>query len=632
LLQNFGVGAFFWENPVTQTPPQATYQARLQQLTAQETALLQRDAWLAHARLACALLFVGLGVMAYQGFLAPQLLAVPAAIFVGLAVLHDRVIRAKGAVGRIKVFYQDGLLRLDYRHPPHAPLGPPLDGAHPYALDLDLFGATGLFGLLCTATTSAGQRTLAQWLAQPPTQVSTDSIVQRQQAVQALRSRLTLREDLSTLGERVRGTVHDDLLTHWAEAPAQLQTQGWHKRLWACHAALLAAGGGYALQLWGPGPALAVLAVQWGVGRAFRPHQIAITAALEEPRRELPVLAQVIARLRREPLPDSAALQAVLRPLHTGAAKKGGLGDVPAASAGAPSCSSDEAIAQLDRLGQWFDAQKNQLFAPLGWLLLWGPHFALWMERWRQQHGPQVRGWLTAVGEFEALLSLGGYAYERPDDVFAEVVDAQATLAPLFVGKALGHPLLPPDVGVCNDVHLDATHRLLIVSGSNMSGKSTLLRTVGLNAVLALCGAPVRARSLMLSPLRVGATLCIQDSLQTGTSRFYAELKRLRQLKEATTGPVPLLFLLDEILHGTNSHDRAVGAAALLQSLLGSNAIGLVTTHDLSLSRQAEVLQARNVHFADDWVDGALRFDYRMRDGVVQKSNALALMQQAGLL
>jgi DNA mismatch repair ATPase MutS len=187
-------------------------------------------------------------------------------------------------------------------------------------------------------------------------------------------------------------------------------------------------------------------------------------------------------------------------------------------------------------------------------------------------------------------------------------------------------------VGVCNDVHLDAAHRLLIVSGSNMSGKSTLLRTVGLNAVLALCGAPVRARSLMLSPLRVGATLCIQDSLHSGTSRFYAELKRLRQLKEATAGPVPLLFLLDEILHGTNSHDRAVGAAALLQSLLGSNAIGLVTTHDLSLSQKAEVLQARNVHFADDWVDGALRFDYRMRDGVVQKSNALALMQQAGLL
>jgi hypothetical protein len=560
----------------------------------------------------------------YQSLLAPQLLAVPAAVFVGLAVAHDKVIRAKNVLGRVKVFYQDGLLRLDYKHPPHAPLGPPLDGAHPYALDLDLFGSTGLFGLICTATTSAGQRTLAQWLAQPPTEVLTRSIVQRQQAVQALRNRLTLREDLSTLGERARRTVHDDLLTHWAEAPPQVQTQGWPRRLWACHAALLAAGGGYALQLWGPGPVLAVLAVQWGVGRAFVPHQIAITAALEEPRRELPVLAQVISRLRREPLQDSAALQAVLQPLNTGAEKNG--------SGTEPVCSSDAAIARLDRLGQWFDAQKNQLFAPLGWLLLWGPHFALWMERWRQLHGPQVRGWLGAVGQFEALLSLGGYAYERPDDVFAEVVEAQATLAPLFVGKALGHPLLPPDVGVCNDVHLDAAHRLLIVSGSNMSGKSTLLRTVGLNAVLALCGAPVRARSLMLSPLRVGATLCIQDSLHSGTSRFYAELKRLRQLKEATAGPVPLLFLLDEILHGTNSHDRAVGAAALLQSLLGSNAIGLVTTHDLSLSQKAEVLQARNVHFADDWVDGALRFDYRMRDGVVQKSNALALMQQAGLL
>ena len=186
---------------------------------------------------------------------------------------------------------------------------------------------------------------------------------------------------------------------------------------------------------------------------------------------------------------------------------------------------------------------------------------------------------------------------------------------------------------VRNDVRLGAPTRVLIVSGSNMSGKSTLLRTVGINAVLAQMGAPVRATSLRLSPLRVGATLRVQDSLREGRSRFYAEITRVRELADIARGPVPLLFLLDELFHGTNSHDRLAGATGVLRDLIAQGAIGLVTTHDMALAAMADSLDgaAANVHF-EDWFDGGeMRFDYRMKPGPVTRSNALALMRAVGL-
>jgi DNA mismatch repair ATPase MutS len=206
---------------------------------------------------------------------------------------------------------------------------------------------------------------------------------------------------------------------------------------------------------------------------------------------------------------------------------------------------------------------------------------------------------------------------------------------------ALGHPLLPAARIVRNDVLLSAAARLLVVSGSNMSGKSTLLRTVGTNAVLAFAGAPVRAQTLRLSPLAIGATLRIQDSLQEGRSRFYAEITRIRELADVARGPVdgtrgqprPLLFLLDELFHGTNSHDRLVGASGVLRSLIDRGAIGLITTHDLALTAIADNLgaHAANVHF-EEWFDaGEMRFDYRLKPGRVTRSNALALMRAVGL-
>jgi hypothetical protein len=252
-------------------------------------------------------------------------------------------------------------------------------------------------------------------------------------------------------------------------------------------------------------------------------------------------------------------------------------------------------------------------------------------SRGARRRGRRCRaGW--RCGEFEALSALAGYAWENPEDPFPDVVDEAG--GPRFEADALGHPLIPRESCVRNDVRLGGEHpQALVISGSNMSGKSTLLRTVGVNTVLALAGAPVRAGRLRLTPLSVGATLRIQDSLQTGTSRFYAEITRLRAIVDLTGGRPPLLFLLDEMLNGTNSRDRRTGAEAVLGWLVGHGAIGLVTTHDLALSQIADTLapRAANVHFEDHLEDGRIRFDYVCRPGIMTRSNALELMRAVGL-
>jgi DNA mismatch repair ATPase MutS len=287
------------------------------------------------------------------------------------------------------------------------------------------------------------------------------------------------------------------------------------------------------------------------------------------------------------------------------------------------------AIGRLHRLMELHDWEHNLIFAPFAATLQWGTHLAWAIEAWRARHGVHVRRWLDAVAEIEALSSLATYRYEHPADPFPEIIDGPAT----FDGEGLGHPLLPASRMVANEVRLVGQTRLLIVSGSNMSGKSTLLRTVGVNAVLAFAGAAVRAGKLRVTPLAIGATLRIQDSLQEGRSRFYAEITRIRHLSDAARGTPHLLFLLDELFHGTNSHDRLIGASGVLRRLVEHGAIGLVTTHDLAMTRVVDELAPRavNVHFDDWFAEGELRFDYVAKPGPVTRSNAIALMRAVGL-
>jgi DNA mismatch repair ATPase MutS len=253
-------------------------------------------------------------------------------------------------------------------------------------------------------------------------------------------------------------------------------------------------------------------------------------------------------------------------------------------------------------------------------------------EAWRRRWGSRMRDWIEVVSEMEALLSVAAYSYEHPADPFPEFVPQETSRA-FFDGADLGHPLIPSSKCVRNSIRLDETQRLVLISGSNMSGKSTFLRTVGINTVLALAGAPIRGKSLRLTPLAIGTRIRSADSLQEGRSSFFTEILQIRQVFELTHATTPLLFLFDELLEGTNSHDRRIGAEGLLRALLNHGAIGIVTTHDLALTEVAIPLGGvvRNKHFQDHVEDGKMRFDYKLQEGIVAKSNALALMRLIGL-
>jgi MutS domain V len=557
-----------------------------------------------------ALLAAGLVLawLAFKGLVAWWWLLPTVAVFLALAEVQARITQARRRSERAAALYEQGLDRLDDRWAGKGATGERfLKSSHLYAEDLDLFGHGSLFELLSIARTRAGEETLADWLLQP----STPEVVRaRQAAVTELRPRLDLREDLALLGEGVRSGEDAQALTGWAAAAP------WHiSRSMQVTATMLALLAVVTLILWIAGFGWIPFLVALIVGKAFalrlRDPVNRVISAVDAPGRDLTLLSEVLARLERERFssPRLVELRAAL--------------DVEGL---APS----QQIAKLNQLIDLLDARRNMIFAPFAIILLWPLQFAIRIERWRQSSGPAVARWLAAVGELEALGSLAGYAYEHPHDPFPELVEDGAC----FEGEGLGHPLIPESRNVRTDLRLSREReRVLIVSGSNMSGKSTLLRTVGTNAVLALAGAPVRARRLRLSPLQVGASIRIQDSLQAGASRFYAEITRLRHIVELTRGAFPVLFLLDEILHGTNSHDRRIGAEGVVRGLIERGAIGLVTTHDLALARIAEELapHAANVHFEDHLEGGNMTFDYLLRPGVVQRSNALELMRSVGL-
>jgi hypothetical protein len=567
----------------------------------------RRDRAVAWARLAVFAAAVGLGWIAFGAHRAsPAWLAAPALAFVALAVVHDRTFAARDRARRAVAFYERSLARLEGRFAGTGTAGDDLaDPGHPYALDLDLFGRGSLFELLCAARTRPGEERLASWLLGP---AAPAALRQRQRAVAALASRLDLREDLAVVGDDVRAAVDARSLAAWGEDRALVEPWLLPAAL-ALAAAAVLTGAGWAAGLTGPVPFLAVLLGEWGFLRTLHGAILRALGGVERPAAELRVLALLLARLEREPFEDERlrALQAALL------------------AGGAPASARISSLVSTVTRLEW---ARNQLFAPVAFALAWKPLHAALIERWRRADGRRVSGWLDAVAELEALCSLAGHAYEHPDDPFAELVDHGPAL---LEGEALRHPLLPR--AVANDVRLGGgSDAVLLVSGSNMSGKSTYLRTVGVNVVLALAGAPVRATRLRLTPLHVGATLRIQDSLQAGRSRFYAEITRLKELADLTGREVPLLFLLDEILHGTNSHDRRIGAEAIIRGLVASGAIGLVTTHDLALTELAGAGGAvANAHFEDQVRDGEIAFDYRLKPGVVAHSNAIALMRAVGL-
>jgi hypothetical protein len=621
------------ENRRQDSSVETTYRARLAQRRADSERLERAHARLAWARLG--IFGVAVALVILLGRQSAPWLSIPLVAFIPLLFVHARTLNARDRAARAAAFYERGLARLTDTWQGTGARGERYRNAsHLYAEDLDLFGAGGLFELLVTTRTHAGEDLLAAWLLAP---AAPQVVRERQAALIELAPRLDFREELAVLGPDLDATVRTHDLTAWAVAPPHLRGT-WPRVVLPLAAAMST---GLIVQwIWtGVPPDLLVpaLVVQGLLALRFRHAAHHVAHGIEAREQELRVLATLMERLEREPVQSPLLIRLRDRLRTTGR-------------------SPAEEIRRLARLIDILSSGHNQIFAPISALLLLGTQLAFAVERWRMRCGPAVSGWLEAVAEYEALSALATYTAEHPTHPFADLIDGE----PIFDAESIAHPLLPASA-VANDVRLGGRGpHLLLISGSNMSGKSTLLRTVGINAVLAQAGAPVRATALRMSPLRVGATLRIQDSLQAGRSRFFAEITRISEVVSLTRSGgagragkageeepylppylphqanqpyVPVLFLLDELLSGTNSHDRLAGATGILRGLIDRGAIGLATTHDLALTTMVAQLgdRARNMHFEDRFENGTLIFDYQLKPGVVQSSNAIALMRAVGL-
>ncbi|WP_245536126.1 MutS-related protein [Terriglobus roseus] len=451
-----------------------------------------------------------------------------------------------------------------------------------------------------------GELWLLQWLIAP---APLETIYQRQQAVMELHDKVDFRERMAVSGNEVEAGVAPEALRQWATSPSG-SMQGWMRWVALVLAALALCATFAWLQDGTRLPLLAVLLVELCVARYFKDQMTAVMRGTDNSLKTLELFSALFREIEREDFQTKRLIEL----------KRDLLSHETSASA---------AIDALGKIVSYKNTLSNPLLKPFDLLLMYSVQLAFAIQRWRKLHGEAVPVWLDALGEMEALLSIAAYSYEHPDDPFPTFTDGPAHLDM----QEVGHPLIPASSCVRNSVTIGGTTRVLLISGSNMSGKSTLMRTVGVNVVLAMCGAPVRARRMELTPVTVGASLVVNDSLLRGKSRFYAEIEKIQAICElARKSELPVLFLLDELLQGTNSNDRLLGAAGITQELVDCGAIGILTTHDLSLTAiEKGEGWIKNAHFQDFIVEGEMRFDFRLRDGVVTKSNGVELMRLIGL-
>jgi hypothetical protein len=585
--------------------PLKEYQARLTRWSQEAEYLEMRLRWTGNLRLIFAVALLAIAAALIRWVPVPFLLT---GIFVGIflsGMIHDRVIEKLGMARQLVGFYERGLDRLGDRWMGKGSGGAEfLNPQHPYAIDLDILGPGSLFEFVNTTQTGAGRSKLAEWLL---SSVGQEEIAARRASIQELRNRFDLREGIAMRTVDHTRHINTNALLAWAARPLKLTALP--MRILGGLLVLLTYGlllaGEYELFLV-PFSVLCVFAL------AYRRRTAVAFASMNLRAGELKWLAELLALFENENFqaPRLRELQSKWRRENLSAAAN---------------------LRRLATLADWMDSSDNDIFKLVGGPLLLKTQFGFALASWHARHHAKIPDWLLALGEMEALCSLAGYAGEHPEDVFPDLVFDSAS--PSIAAQGLAHPLVAESRGVRNDLLLDSSQPLHVISGSNMSGKSTWLRAIGTNLVLALAGAPVRARAFRMTPLQIGASIRTVDSLQEGISRFYAEIKRLRQLVQMADRPERLIFLIDEVLAGTNSHDRQIGAAFLVKALVDRKAVGLITTHDLALTQVVDQVTppGANFHFEDQMVGGKLSFDYQLQPGVVKKSNALDLMRSIGL-
>ena len=594
----------------TTASPEAEYQQRFEQRSRSAKRYSLLDSALSITRGATFLSTVAVVLFVFSpSEINPWWIALPSSLFLILVVTHASVSKRRDRYRRAVEFYERGIQRLEHKWSSTGATGDRYKSPeHMYSGDLDIFGEGSLFQLICRARTRLGEDRLAEWLMDA---TDSETIRRRQQSVEELRYRLDFREQFALLDAEVHEDLNQNLLIEWSQQPPRLLSKT--QQITAAIFGILAV---LAVLAWtpfgfGPSPLVVVLIFESIFLFTHRKLIQDVRLQAEEANSGLAILSQVLGVLEAESF-HSTNLKEVSNVFES-------TGTIPS-----------KRIRQLqNRIQNLVAGLQNQFFAPFALILCVPIHLVHAIESWKARFGDSIPQWLDAVGEVEATASLSGYAYENPNDPFPKIRDDGLEI----IAEELGHPLILPSECVRNDIRIGEDQRLVLISGSNMSGKSTLMRTVGINMVLALAGAPVRATAMTVSPVTIGSEMRVQDSLQAGASLFYTVISRIKSIVELTSGKRPLLFLLDEILQGTNSHDRRVGAEAIIRSLLDQGAVGLVTTHDLALTKIVDSIgdTAINVHFEDNIVDGEMTFDYRMRPGVIDRSNALELMRMIGL-
>jgi MutS domain V len=619
---------------VTEISRIALYEGRIQKLTAEVDALALRSARIGNLRGAAFLAAVGAliwGTAAGGG--TPSLLVGAAAI-----ATFFWLVRAHGALN-LEEEYAQRLLAVNQRAhlrvtgharvllDDGADLTAELAGkagddlaaqrVRTLADDLDLFGRASLFQRISVAHTRFGRTALGQALV-----ASADRrrIERRQAAVQALSPELELRQRIEALasalskgkqGPTVAAALDPEPLLAWAESSPTLSKKP--ALIWAARV-LAIANIGLLTAVWldlAPGVyLLGPLTLSLLVLLTARRYSQAAFAAVASREGALSGYDKLLDAIESSTA-DAELLHELRGRLRQGDAK--------------PS----RAMAQLRSAVRYFELRYQGLIYPFANLfLLWDVHCAVLLERWQARFGKGARDWFHVLGELEGLSSLAGLSFDEPGFCFPRLVDE-----PRLLAEGIAHPLIPTSSRVGNDVELQGPGSALLVTGSNMSGKSTLLRSLGVAFALAYAGGPVCAKRLELGSIRLATSLRIRDSLEEGVSHFYAELQKLKAVLDATAEPLPVLFLLDEILHGTNSRERQIGARWILSELLQRGALGAVSTHDMELCRLSPELMShvRLVHLREDVEGQEMTFDYRLRAGPVSEGNALRLMRRIGL-
>jgi len=607
-------------NPSTPTGPDF-YRERAQRYAEQAARFQRLSGRISNLRGAAFALFLvagGLSLFGSWGWPGAVTSALSLFGFVALALWHARVIAAQDISERWLRVNGDATDRVDgtawHRLPNDGSQF--RDSEHPYTDDLDLFGPGSLFLRLSVAHTYLGQARLADWLSRP---AAAQELEARQATVASLSSDLEFRQRfevlaLGTFGRAGAGSKDaakdPEPLLRWAEGTPELARRKAlvlvARLLPVVTAAVLLGSLLHHLPAWSVAVALGA---QGLVLFLARPPVSRVLAAVGEAEGMLTQLGPLLGLIEDSVLhhPERASLVRLL-------------GDQKATLA----------LSSLSRILGWFDLRHQGLVYPFVDLaLLWDVHCTLALEGWQVRHGRYLRDWFGTVAEVEALSSFAGFAYDESDTCFAEILDQDGTLSVL----GLGHPLIPSDRRVRNDVDSLTSGHALLVTGSNMSGKSTFLRSLGLAVVLGLAGAPVCARRLRLSRLRVATSMRVRDSLAEGISSFYAELLRLKAVLEAARNQPTVLFLLDELLHGTNSVERQAGARWLIGELLEARALGALSTHDQGLCDvEGELAERLELcHFRESVEDSRMKFDFRLRPGPVSGGNALQLMRELGL-